>query len=117
MIKEKTVHLHQKVLETKKTLTDNNIDLDRHYLENKVNEKFTDEKLRGQINLYPNIQGCLTKPAIQFALSAHVIMKLLSFMIPPHLLFFVAVPRIFSPVPPQHQRSFDNANGDRPRIV
>ena len=55
MIKEKTVHLHQKVLETKKTLTDNNIDLDRHYLENKVSEKFTDEKLRGQINLYPNI--------------------------------------------------------------
>jgi len=37
MIKEKTVHLHQKVLETKKTLTDNNIDLDRHYLENKAN--------------------------------------------------------------------------------
>jgi len=36
MIKEKTVQLHQKVLETRKTLTDNNIDLDRNYLENKA---------------------------------------------------------------------------------
>ena len=37
-------------------------------------------------------------PEIQFALSAHVIMKMSSFMIPPHLLFFVIVPRTFSPV-------------------
>ena len=39
-----------------------------------------------EINLYPNIWGCLNMPEIQFALSAHVIMKMSSFMIPPHLL-------------------------------
>ena len=37
-------------------------------------------------------------PEIQFALSAHVIMKMSSFMIPPHLLFFVIVHQTFSPV-------------------
>ena len=58
----------------------------------------TDETFRGQITLYPNIWGWLTKPAIQFSLSAHVIMKLSSFMIPPHLLFFVIFPQTFSSV-------------------
>jgi len=38
------------------------------------------------------------KPAIQVDLSAHVIMKLSSFMILPHLLFFVILPRLFGPV-------------------
>ena len=57
----------------------------------------TEKMLWGPINLYPNIWGCLTKLAIQFALSVHVIIKLSSFMIPPHLFFFIA-PRKFSPV-------------------
>ena len=48
--------------------------------------------------MYPSIWECLTKPAIQFALSSHVIMKLLSFMISPHFLYFVLVPRTFFPV-------------------
>ena len=37
-------------------------------------------------------------PAIQVDLSAYVIMKLSSFMILPHLLFFVILPRLFGPV-------------------
>ena len=58
----------------------------------KARNPYTGKMLRGKINLYPNIWGCLIKPAIQFALSAHVIMKFSSFIIPPHLLFFVIVP-------------------------
>ena len=49
---------------------------------------------RGEINLNPNICGSLIKPAIKVDLSAHVIMKLSSFMILPHLLFFVISPRL-----------------------
>ena len=51
----------------------------------------TEALRRGQINVYPNIRGSLIKPAIQVDISAHVIMKLSSFMILPHLLFFVII--------------------------
>ena len=40
-------------------------------------------------NIY-YIWGCLLKPAIQFALSAHLIMKMMSFITPPHLLLSLA---------------------------
>ena len=53
---------------------------------------------QGEINLNPNIWGRLIKPAIHVDLSAHVIMKLSSFMIPLHLLFFVISPRLLGPV-------------------
>ena len=56
---------------------------------------------RGKIKLKPNIWGSFIKPAIQVDPSAHVIMKLSSFIIPPHLLLslkpkFLWEPLLFS---------------------
>ena len=48
--------------------------------------------------IWPCVWTVFDQPAIKFSLSAHIIMKLSSFMIPPHLLFFVIVPRYISSV-------------------